>query len=228
MVDRARADYGRIGTTPKPGWSGVDLRGTFARAFDLPIGFDTDVAGAALAEGRWGASQGYRDHVYLTIGTGIGGGIVAGGVPLHGAAHPEIGHIRVRNASASGFAGACPFHGDCLEGLVAGGSLAKRTGMKGEDIPPDHPVWAEVAQEIAELVAMLVLTTAPQRIVIGGGIGSGQPQLFPMIRAGVVKTLAGYGPISDAATIEALVVPPGLGADAGPLGAVALALDALK
>jgi len=227
VVDPAHADYGRIGSTPKPHWSGFDLRGAVAARFDLPIGFDTDVAGAALAEGRWGAAQGCGTHVYLTVGTGVGAGIVVGGKPLHGAAHPEVGHIRVRRDPADSFAGGCPFHGDCLEGLVSGPAIAKRAGRPAEQLAFDDPVWGRVADEIAELVMTLVLTVPPGRIVIGGGVGS-NARLLPRIRATATARLAGYGPGSDAAAIERLVVPPGLGADAGPLGAVALALAAVE
>jgi len=226
VVDPAHADYGRIGSTPKPHWSGFDLRGAVAARFDVPIGFDTDVAGAALAEGRWGAAQGCATHVYLTIGTGVGAGIVVGGMPLHGAAHPEVGHIRVRRDPADSFAGACPFHGDCLEGLVSGPAIAKRAGRPAEQLAFDDPVWDRVADEIAELVMTLVLTVPPERIVIGGGVGSNE-RLLPRIRATATARLAGYGPGSAAAAIERLVVSPGLGADAGPLGAVALALAAV-
>lgn len=227
VVDPAHVDYGRIGTTPKPHWSGFDLRGAVAARFAVPIGFDTDVAGAALAEGRWGAAQGCGTHVYVTIGTGVGAGIVVDGKPLHGAAHPEVGHIRVRRDPADRFAGACPFHGDCLEGLVSGPAIAKRAGKPAEQLAPDDPLWDRVADEIAELVMTMMLTVPPQRIVIGGGVGS-NPRLLPRIRATATARLAGYGPGSDAAAIERLVVSPGLGADAGPLGAVALALAAAE
>jgi fructokinase len=228
VVDPANPDYGRIGSTPKPHWTGFDLRGQVAARFDLPIGFDTDVAGAALAEGRWGASQGCATHVYVTIGTGVGAGIVAGGKPLHGAAHPEVGHIRVRRDPDDRFPGACRFHGDCLEGLVSGPAIAKRAGKPAEQLAADDPLWDRIAGEIAELVMTLVLTVPPQRIVIGGGVGGAQGDLLGKVRAAATARLAGYGPGSDAAAITRLVVAPGLGADAGPLGAVALALDALE
>jgi len=226
VVDPAQPEYGRIGSTPKPHWTGFDLRGTVAARFGVPIGFDTDVAGAALAEGRWGASRGCGTHVYVTIGTGVGAGIVVNGKPLHGAAHPEVGHIRVRRDHGDTFPGACPFHGDCLEGLVSGPAIAQRAGKPAEHLSPDDPVWGRVADEIAELVMTLVLTVPPQRIVIGGGVGGATGDLLDKVRTAATARLASYGPGSDAAAIAQLVVPPGLGADAGPLGAVALALDA--
>lgn len=227
VLDPDHVDFGRIGSTPKPHWSGYDLRGQVAVRFDMPIGFDTDVAGAALAEGRWGASQGCDTHVYVTIGTGVGAGIVVNGRLLHGAAHPEVGHIRVRRDPADPFAGACPFHGDCLEGLVSGPAIARRAGKPAEQLAPDDPLWDWIAAEIGELVTTLVLTVPPQRFVIGGGVGGARGDLIAKVRAAATRQLAGYGPGSDAAAIARLVVAPGLGADAGPLGAIALALDAL-
>ena len=127
-LDPASADYGRIINTPKPGWSGADVLGVLAGDLCVPVAIETDVAGAALAEGRWGASQGCPVHVYLTIGTGIGGGIVVDGKPLHGTFHPEMGHVRVRRAAGDPFTGVCPIHGDCLEGLAAGPAIAARVG----------------------------------------------------------------------------------------------------
>ena len=218
-LDPARADYGCITTTPKPGWAGCDLLAAFA-ALAVPAAIDTDVAGAALAEGRWGAAQGCAVHVYLTIGTGIGGGVVVDGRAVHGRIHPELGHVRVRRQPGDSFAGICPYHGDCLEGLASGPAIAARTGTAAHLLPPDHPVWPAVAAEIAELCALLVLTLSPQRISIGGGVGMGQPQLLAPIRAHVADLLGGYVDGFDPA---AFIGPPGLGDLAGPLGAIALA-----
>lgn len=227
-LDPEAPRYGQIAETPKPGWSGVDLIRNLARGLACPVAIDTDVAGAALAEGLWGASTGAHSHVYLTIGTGIGGGIVVDGQPHHGALHPEVGHIRVRREANARFAGICPRHGDCLEGLASGPAIAARTGMSADQLPPDHPVWEEVAAEIGELVAVLVLTLAPQRIVIGGGVGHSQPGLLPRIRRATAAALAGYMPGYDAAALDKVVVPPGLGPSAGVHGAIALALRALE
>lgn len=226
-LDRRRADYGYITTTTKPGWSNVDVRGAVEARFDLPIGFDTDVAGAALAEGRWGAAQGCSVHVYLTVGTGIGGGVVVDGRALHGLVHPEIGHVRVRRVAGDSFAGNCPFHGDCLEGLAAGPAIAARTGVDAATLAADAPVWDMVAAELAELMVTLIMTLSPERVVIGGGVGHGQPQLLPMIRTATSKLLAGYVPVLDRVGLESLICAPGLGAQAGSLGAIAVALDAL-
>jgi fructokinase len=228
VVDRRRRDFGRITTTPKPGWRDTDVLGHFATRCDVPIGFDSDVVGAALAEGRWGASQGCTVHLYLTVGTGIGGGVVVDGRPLHGLVHPEIGHLRVRRRLDDPFGGACPFHGDCIEGLAAGPAIAARAGAPAESLGPEHPVWDDVTAELGELLALVVLTVSPERIVVGGGVGCGIPWLLPAVRPRVGGLLAGYVAGLDDAALEQLIVPPSLGDDAGPLGAAAIALSALE
>jgi len=226
-LDFAEAAYGQIGATPKPHWSHTDVRGAFSAHFPGPIGFDTDVAGAALAEGRWGAARGCSDHIYLTIGTGVGMGIVINGRLVHGAGHPEAGHIRVRRVAGDPFEGVCPFHGDCLEGLICGPALAARTGLTGDTIPDRHPVWANVASDLAEAVAMLILTLAPQRIVLGGGIAMKRPGLLPLVVARTARLLGHYLPDFDEMGLDHVIVPAALGEDAGPRGAVALGLAAL-
>jgi fructokinase len=227
-LDPASADYGRIVNTPKPGWSGADVLGVLAGDLGVPVAIDTDVAGAALAEGRWGASVGCPVHVYLTIGTGIGGGIVVDGKPLHGTFHPEMGHVRVRRAAGDPFMGVCPIHGDCLEGLAAGPAIAARAGQSAEGLVQDDPVWALVAGEVGDLLASLVLTLAPHRIVIGGGVGQGQPALLPLVHEAAARLLGGYLPGHSLEALQRLIVHPGLGGDAGVCGALALALTALE
>lgn len=222
-LDRADPRYGHILTTPKRGWSGADVVGTLGGGLDVAVGFDTDVAGAALAEGQWGAAVGCTVHVYLTIGTGIGGGIIVDGKPLHGALHPEIGHVRVRRALGDTFAGICPFHGDCLEGLAAGPAIAARAGRPAHDLPPDHPVWNLVVGEIAEALHMLILSLSPQRIVIGGGVGHGQAHLLPRIRAATAACLNAYLPNRSVADLEEVITGARLGDEAGILGSIALA-----
>ena len=203
------------------------MRGHFAERFDVPIGFDNDVNGAVLAENKWGAAQGCSVAIYLTIGTGIGGGVVVGGRLVHGLVHPEHGHFRVRRRADDTFAGACPYHGDCIEGLASGPAIAARTGSRAPELPPEHPVWIDVANELGEFMALLVLAISPQRILVGGGVGYGQRWLLPRIRDAALASLGGYVAALDAPAIEALIVPPGLGDDAGPLGSVAIGLDAL-
>lgn len=222
-LDPARPNYGKIANTPKRGWQGFDLLGAFRDAFDGPIALDTDVNAAALAEGRWGAARSARVHVYLTIGTGIGGGVVIDGKPVHGMVHPEIGHIRIGGA-ADGFAGICTSHGDCVEGLASGPAIAARAGAAAETLARHDPVWADVAEELGALAAILAFAVSPERIVIGGGVGTGQPFLLPLIQQAARKRLGNFLPIYDAVDF---ICAPGLGADAGPLGTIALALNAL-
>lgn len=222
VLDREDPAFGRVSATPKPGWSGVDLLGPL-RSFGVPIGFDTDVAGAALSEHRWGAARDCDVAIYLTIGTGVGGALLVNGSPVHGRVHPEMGHIRIRRVADDGFAGVCRFHGDCLEGLVAGPALAARTGLPGDAIPDDHPVWDRVASELAEAMAMLIVTLSPNRIVIGGGVTGKRKALLPAVRQRTAALLAGYVAGLDAPTLAGIIVPPALGDEAGPLGAAVLA-----
>lgn len=227
-LDPAAPDVGTMLPTPKPGWSGAPVAKALLDGFDLPWRIDTDVSGAGLAEYRWGAGAGCSSLVYLTIGTGLGGGLIVDGRPVHGAMHPEIGHIRTRRVSGDSFEGVCPFHGDCIEGLVAGPALRARFGADPAAIAPDHPVWEQVAADLAELLATLLLTAAPERILIGGGVTSGRPFLLPLVHAKAAERLAGYLPYFDAHAAERMIVAPQLGHDAGPLGALALALAALE
>ncbi len=221
-VDPAREDLGTIGVTPKPGWSGVDVVAPFRR-LRLPIAVDTDVNGAALAETLWGAGQGLSDLAYVTVGTGIGAGLIVQGKPVHGRWHPEAGHLRLHRLPGDDFPGLCPFHRDCVEGLVAGPAVEARTGRRGEDLPADHPVWTLVGTQLGALAATLRLTVSPQRVLFGGGIPIGQPQLLPIIRSAAAEQLAGYlGPPDEEDAIQFA----GLGRDAGPLGTIALALSA--
>lgn len=219
--------YGSITETPKPGWSGTDIRGRLGDALGLPVGFDTDVNAAALAEHRWGAAQGLRTFVYLTIGTGIGGGGMSNGRLMHGLSHPEMGHIRVpHDRSADPFEGVCPYHGDCLEGLAAGPAIESRWGQSPESLPADHPAWALEARYLALGVANILLTLSPERIVMGGGVME-KPGLIERVRENVVAVLNGYIPAPEITeSIENYLVRPALGDQAGVLGALALAQDA--
>lgn len=227
-VDPARPDYGVMLPTPKPGWTGADLLTPLAAVVDAPAIIHTDVTAAALAEIRWGGATACRDVIYATVGTGIGMGIVANGQPVAGTMHPEAGHLRVRRLADDGFAGICPFHGDCLEGLASGPAVAARAGVAASALVDDSAHWLPVVDALAEGFASLVLTLSPQRIIIGGGLGVGQPHLLPRVRAAMLDKLAGYHPRVTAETIAALLVPAALGGDAGPLGALCLADLALK
>lgn len=226
--------YGFITTTPKPGWGHTDLLGRLRRALpDIPIGFDTDVNGAALGEGRWGAACGLNDFVYLTVGTGIGGGAVAGGRVVHGLVHPEMGHIQMPRQAGDDFAGVCPFHGRCWEGLCSGPAIAARAGMPAEDLPADHPAWNAVIRSMGEALATLACVLSPRRIVLGGSVRKGgrlgEERFFAGVRQAFRDTMAGYvqSPVLGEDGIDAFIVPPALGDDAGVCGAIALAQDAL-
>jgi fructokinase len=219
--------FGRIGATPKPGWSNTDIVARVRRALGVPIGFDTDVNGAALGEFRWGAARDVDTFVYLTVGTGIGGGGMVRGRPLHGLMHPEMGHIRVpHDWDQDPFEGVCPYHKDCLEGLASGPAIEARWHERAESLPVDHAAWPLEAHYLALGLTAIIFILSPQRIILGGGVMQ-QRQLFPMIRLRVHELLSGY--LRKPSILERMdqyIVPPALGGRAGVLGAIALAQDA--
>jgi fructokinase len=225
-LNRSSPRYGFIGHTPKAGWSGTDMAGSLVREFHVPVGFDTDVNAAALAEHRWGAGRDARNLVYLTIGTGIGGGVIVDGAPIHGLMHPEIGHIFPRRHPLDqSFAGVCPFHGDCLEGVASGPAILARTGGSLDLLDESHPQWPIEADYLGQLCAQLVVTVSPQRIIMGGGVMN-QVRLLPLIRPRVQHWLGGYIDRREILIdIDRYVVAPELGDNAGVLGALALAID---
>lgn len=226
--DPRSATFGHITTTPKPGWANFDMVGAIRQQLGLPVGFDTDVNGAALAEGLWGAAQGLDTFIYLTIGTGIGGGGMVNGRLLHGLVHPEMGHIPLpHDWAADPFPGCCPYHGDCFEGMAAGPAIQQRWQQSGATLPADHPAWALEAHYVALALHTFICTLSPQRIILGGGVMA-QPQLFPMIRQQVQVSLNGYVAATAVADgIDAYIVSPQLGGRAGVLGALALAQRAV-
>ena len=218
-------DYGRVLKTPKPGWAGADLLGSLAPLVDGPAAIQTDVTAAALAEGRWGAARGCSDHIYITVGTGIGVGIIVRGEPVIGQLHPEAGHMQVPRSAGDPFKGACAFHGDCLEGLAAGPAIGARAGMDGKQVPDDHPCWAFVADALAAATANLFLTLASERIVLGGGVINARPWLVDRIAKGCAHKLNGYLPfVTDRAPIHAAALKD----DAGPRGSLLIAELALE
>ncbi len=211
-LNTASPTYGYVTTTPKPGWAQTDLAGRIGKALGVPVGFDTDVNGAALGENRWGAAQGLDTFLYLTIGTGIGGGGMVGGTLMHGLIHPEMGHMRLpHDLETDPFPGICPYHGDCLEGLACGPALKARWGRPAETLPDDHPAWPLQARDVALALANLVCILSPQRIIVGGGVMN-VPELFPMVRREVLRLLNGYVQAPDVLEqMDQYIVPPGAG-----------------
>ncbi len=221
--------YGFILPTPKPGWSNANVVGMLRNSFDVPIAFDTDVNGAALGEWRWGKAQGLQTFIYLTIGTGIGGGVYVEGKLLHGLIHPEMGHILIRHDwERDPFEGVCPFHGDCFEGLASGVAMEKRWGISGTLLTPDHEAWDLEAEYIAQALANYSMILSPQRIIVGGGVGS-VAHLLPKVQKRTRELINGYIQSSVILeNIESFIVNPGLGNRSGVLGAIALAEQAVQ
>lgn len=219
------SSYGYITTTPKPGWANTDVVGTLQRALGRPIGFDTDVNVALLGEQQWGAARDCDVAVYITVGTGIGGGALVGGRLVHGLIHPEMGHIRlVRDPERDPFTGICPYHSDCLEGLACGPAIKARWHASAEQLPADHPAWELEADYLGQAMATLLCILSPQRIIVGGGVMS-QLHMFPRVRAATQRWLNGYLQHPHILVHpEQLIVPPALGSRAGVLGAIALAM----
>ena len=222
--DPASPTFGYITSTPKEHWANVDLVGVIRAELDTPIGFDTDVNAAGLGEWQWGAALGIPVLVYLTVGTGIGGGVLIDGQPLHGLIHPELGHIAVPHDLADDpYGGRCPFHRDCLEGLASGPAIEERWGRPAGELADDHPAWELEAHYLALAIQNFVCTLSPQRIVIGGGVMK-QTQLYPMIRQKAQSYLNGY--VQSPAILDEIdrfIVSPALGERSGVLGAFALA-----
>jgi len=216
--------FGKITATPKPGWAFTDLVRNIQEQTGVPTVLDTDVNAAAFGEMVWGAAQGLKCFVYLTIGTGIGGGLIVSGEPHHGLVHPEMGHLRIpRDPLQDPYQGVCPFHGDCLEGLCSGPALKDRYGQSAETFPKDHPAWELVAHYIGLALNDIICITSPQRIILGGGVMQ-QHTLLPTIRLKVLQNLNRY--VHSPAILDQIdqyIVAPGLGGRAGVLGAIALA-----
>jgi fructokinase len=222
------ASYGFITRTPKASWSMTDMVGAIRREFDIPVGFDTDVNGAALAEMRWGTAKDLDTFIYMTIGTGVGGGGMAGGRLLHGLVHPEMGHVRLPHDWVKDpFPGACPYHGDCLEGMASGPAIEKRWGLPAVKLPAGHPAWELETEYLSFGLVNFICTLSPQRLILGGGVMN-QSHLFPMIRRRVKELLNDYvqNPVI-LNQIDTYIVPPALGSQAGVLGAIALAQQAV-
>lgn len=226
-VHQRSPTWGHILATPKPGWSNTDLAGSMRRYLGRPVAIDTDVNAAARAELKLGAGRGLRSLVYVTVGTGIGGGAMIEGHALKGLLHPEMGHIRVpRDARDLQFNGVCPFHGDCLEGLASGPAIIARWGAPLRSLPSDHIAHAVIAGYLAQLANNITLLFSPERIVFGGGVLE-DPALLPMIRSDARELLNGYLPRERLSPdLESYIAAPGLGTRSGLTGALLLAREA--
>lgn len=224
-LDHRSSSYGRITNTPKPGWQGADVFARLSRAAGVPATIDTDVNGAALAEMRWGSGQGMDDFAYITVGTGVGVGLIVNGQPTRGFAHCELGHIRPVRLAGDSWPGSCPFHGDCVEGLASGPALKARVGDdRALKLENEDPVWETIASALAQMCHAIVCAAAPRAIAIGGGVAAGNPHLLDRIGAMLAQSINGYMPLP---TGGPYVRAPALGGDAGPLGSIALALTKL-
>lgn len=228
-LDERSPTWGYVTTTPKPGWRHASVARALQDRLNLPVAFDTDVGAAALAEQRWGAGAGAETLCYLTVGTGIGGALIDQGRIWHGLIHPEMGHLRIPHDRARDpFDGSCPVHGDCWEGLAAGGAIAGRWGDEPADLPDDHPAWELEAEYVALGILAIVSVASPHRIVAGGGVLERAPVLAG-VRRRLPELLGGYldSPLLGE-RIDEYLVPPALGDDAGVLGAIALARDLIR
>lgn len=226
-LNPASPTYGFITTTPKLAWRSYDIRGAFFREFSLPLGFDTDVNAAALGEATFGCMRDVKNGVYITIGTGVGVGVLSEGSLLHGMLHPEGGHILLARNEADSFPGCCPYHGTCLEGLASGPAIEKRYGKKAIELKNEPAVWELEAEYIAKALVSYIMILSPERIVLGGGVMH-QEQLFPLIRRKTLELLGGYLNTRQLSDIEHYIVPPSLNDNQGILGCVKLALNALQ
>ena len=223
-LDPTSSTWGYVTSTPKPGWQHVSVASVLKEQLGVPVAFDTDVAAAAIGEHRWGAVRGAGAVCYLTVGTGIGAGLLRDGQPWHGLIHPEVGHLRIpRDRGRDSFRGSCPVHGDCWEGLAGGLAIAERWGISPDQLPDDHPAWALEADYLAVGIVAIVMVASPQRVIVGGGVMK-RRSLLPMIRSRVRGLVAGYldTPLLSE-QIDAYLVPPRLGDRAGVLGAIAMA-----
>jgi fructokinase len=230
-LHRTSPTWGHITTTPKPGWAFTDLVAPLRAALGIPVAFETDVNAAALAESHWGAGAGLDTFCYITVGTGIGGGALVNGRLLHGLLHPELGHMRIPHDRARDpFDGVCPYHGDCFEGLASGEAIRQRWGRPGQELSADAAVWELESEYLALGLMNVVCTLSPQRIILGGGVPK-QPTLLPLVRRRLKQLLAGYlnaAELTRPDAIDRYIVPPGLGDQAGVIGAMELARSAAQ
>lgn len=223
-LNRNSETYGCITTTPKLAWKNCNIVKAFQDALRVPVGFDTDVNGSALGEATWGITKGLQNSMYITIGTGVGTGIITNGGLLHGMLHPEGGHLLLSRHPKDSFEGTCPYHKNCLEGLAAGPAIEARWGEKGTQLADRKEVWELEAYYIAQALVDYIMVISPQRIVIGGGVMH-QEHLMPLIREEVKRQLAGYIDTKELSDIDQYIVLPSLNDNQGIMGALKLGLD---
>lgn len=223
-LNRNSETYGCITTTPKLAWKNYNIVKAFQDALSVPVGFDTDVNGSALGEATWGITKGLQNSMYITIGTGVGTGIITNGGLLHGMLHPEGGHLLLSRHPKDSFEGTCPYHKNCLEGLAAGPAIEARWGEKGTQLADRKEVWELEAYYIAQALVDYIMVISPQRIVIGGGVMH-QEHLMPLIREEVKRQLAGYIDTKELSDIDQYIVLPSLNDNQGIMGALKLGLD---
>ncbi len=226
-LNRESETYGYITTTPKLAWQHYDIVGVMKAALGVPIGFDTDVNGSALGEATWGCTKGLENSMYITIGTGVGAGIISNGRLLHGMLHPEAGHILMRRHPDDNYEGRCPYHHTCLEGMAAGPAIEARWGDKAINLADKKEVWEIEAYYIGQALVNYVVTLSPQRIVLGGGVMH-QEHMLPLVREELKKQLAGYICTKELDDLDSYVVLPSLNDDQGILGALQLGIQELN
>lgn len=225
-VDKNKANYGKILDTPKEGWAGFDILGCLKETFDIPIGIHTDVTGSALGEINFGSSKGIGSVAYITVGTGIGVGLVIDGKPVSGMLHPEAGHMLISPVDGDENNCVCPFHKNCLEGLASGPSIMKRYGISADKLTDNDKVWELEAEYLSTAIANLVLTVSPERVILGGGVMH-QLKLFSIIRKKVLEKLNGYLKTPELSDIDSYIVPASLPDTQGILGCVVIAKAAI-
>ncbi|MCM1266869.1 MAG: ROK family protein [Bacteroidales bacterium] len=226
-VNRESATYGYITTTPKLAWQNFNIVGAFRGHLGVPVGFDTDVNGSALGEYTWGIAKGLHSCIYITIGTGVGVGVIADGRLVHGMLHPEGGHILLQKLPQDTYEGFCPFHKNCMEGLAAGPAIEGRWGRKAVELADRAEVWEMEAEYIAQALVNYVMLVSPQRIILGGGVMH-QTQLLPLIREKFSRLLNGYIKTKELEDLDSYIVLQSLDDKQGIMGALKLGLLELE
>ena len=226
-LDKSSETYGYITSTPKVKWQNYPILPVIEKALSVPAGFDTDVNGSLLGEVSFGSSRGLENAVYITIGTGIGGGVLSNGKLLHGMLHPELGHMILVPHEKDHFQGICPFHKNCFEGMASGPAMEARYGKKADSLSGVPRVWEREAYYIGQALCNIILTLSPERIILGGGVMH-QMQLFPLIRKQVKEQLNGYIKTKELADLDNYIVPASLNDNQGVLGCLQLAINAKK